>query len=152
MRIIRLIKNLYLDVATKYSKIEIPSEKVIWVEILPLEWQGEELLDGIRNSTLDLPIKKSKDRVQSAFVKLKTFCLTYLESLKGAIYLDQVSKNEMTAQILDAVNFMLCHGFYESQDELLAVASPVINILNGSNDIAKSGTSDNIGIKRYFES
>jgi len=47
---------------------------------------------------------------------------------------------------------MLCHGFYESQEELLAVASPVTTILNGSNDIVKTGSSSTLGVKRYFES
>ena len=62
------------------------------------------------------------------------------------IYLDQVSKNEMTAQVLDSVNFMLCHGFYETQEELLGVAEPVISLLNGSNDIEKTGTSSSRGV------
>jgi len=93
---IRLIKNLYLDIP-KFNKIEIPSEKVIWDQINKLPWQGEDLLNGLRNSNTDFPIKKSKTRVPSAFVKLKMFCLQYLESLRGVIYLDQVSKNEMTA-------------------------------------------------------
>lgn len=111
-----------------------------------LDWQGEELLEGIRNGTLHLPIKKNDRRIPSAFQKLKTFCLQYLESTKGIIYLDQVSKNEMTAQVLDCVNFMLCHGFYETQEELLGVATPVISLLNGSNDIVQSGTTSTRGV------
>ena len=86
----------------------------------------------------------------SSFVKLKGFCLQYLEKTRGAIYLDQVNKNQMTAQVLDAVYFMLCLGFYESQSDLIAISKPVIMLLNGSNDIIKSGTSMTHGIKRYF--
>ena len=55
---------------------------------------------------------------------------------------------------------MLNHGFYASLRELREVASPMVNLLNGANDIYFSpeetkiagGIDDFVSGKRYFTS
>lgn len=74
----------------------------------------------------------------------------------------EVGKNMMTLEILKIIKFMLNHGFYQSLRELKEVSIPMINLLNGSNDIyfvANSEEQDQeenleefLSIKRYFSS
>ena len=85
----------------------------------------------------------------STFEKLKDYCMGYLVKTKGIIYVDQLTKNKMTYEVLEAVHFMLNHGFYFKSEELIAIATPVIALLNGSNDKVVQGT---VNIMRYFPS
>ena len=64
----------------------------------------------------------------------------------------------MTLEILKIIQFMLNHGFYTNLRELKEVAIPMINLLNGANDVyydpgdeATSGDLDEfLSVKRYF--
>lgn len=69
----------------------------------------------------------------------------------------------MTLEILRIIKFMLNHGFYVNLRELKEVSIPMINLLNGSNDIYfekgstnEEGEDENLEdflcIKRYFNS
>lgn len=65
----------------------------------------------------------------------------------------------MTLEILKIIKFMLAHGFYTTLRELKEVARPMINLLDGSNDIycddedVESGQMDDfLSVKRYFSS
>ena len=57
----------------------------------------------------------SKVRVPSSFEKLKVFCEDFLVKTKGTIYVNQIEKNELILAVMDAVNYMLNHGFYANQ-------------------------------------
>lgn len=48
---------------------------------------------------------------------------------------NNVSKNMLTLEILKIIKFMLHHGFYNNLRELKEIAQPMINLLNGSNDV-----------------
>lgn len=64
----------------------------------------------------------------------------------------------MTFEILKIIHFMLRHGFYSDLRELREVSKPMVNLLNGANDIYfdiedenAAGTIDDfVGVKRYF--
>ena len=67
----------------------------------------------------------------------------------------------MTLEILKIIKFMLNHGFYVNLRELKEVSVPMINLLNGSNDIYfekgidvddEENMEDFLCIKRYFTS
>jgi hypothetical protein len=66
----------------------------------------------------------------------------------------------MTFQILKIIQFMLNHGFYASLKELKEVSLPMINLLNGANDIYMKYDEDEeidplddfVSSKRYFSS
>lgn len=73
----------------------------------------------------------------------------------------ETGKNMMTYEILKIIQFMLNHGFYMNLRELKEVSIPMINLLNGANDIyyniedagAMAGNIDDfISVKRYFTS
>ena len=46
MHMIKLLKNLYLDVEN-FKKIEVPSETAIWDDIPKLTSKGDQLIDEI---------------------------------------------------------------------------------------------------------
>jgi hypothetical protein len=93
---------------------------------------------------------------------LKKFVEKYLHETMGVQNIFEVGKNMMTLEILKIIKFMLNHGFYQSLRELKEVSIPMINLLNGSNDIyfvANSEEQDQeenleefLSIKRYFSS
>ena len=65
----------------------------------------------------------------------------------------------MTLEILKIIKFMLAHGFYTTLRELKEVARPMVNLLDGSNDIycaeddlAAGSMDDFLSVKRYFSS
>ena len=114
LHMIKLLKNLYLDVE-KFQPIEVPSETAIWGEIPPLASEGQQLIDEIDQSKFEYVVKMSKVRVPSSFEKLKTFCQEFLSKTKGIIYVNQIEKNGLILAVMDAVNYMVNHGFYANQ-------------------------------------
>ena len=65
--------------------------------------------------------------------------------------LEDTEEVAMTRQVLDVTLFMLKHGFYTDQEELIKIAAPVVSILDGSNDTYRvNGKDFQLGIKRYF--
>ena len=81
-----------------------------------------------------------------------------MEETQGVQNIFEIGKNMMTLEILKIIQFMLNHGFYNSLRELKEVSIPMINLLNGSNDIyhnveddSMAGTIDDfVSVKRYF--
>lgn len=66
---------------------------------------------------------------------IKKFVEIYLIETNGIQNIFEIGKNMMTFEILKIIRFMLNHGFYASLKELKGVALPMINLLNGANDI-----------------
>jgi hypothetical protein len=91
---------------------------------------------------------------------IKKFVENYLYSTQGVQNIFETGKNMMTLEILKIIQFMLNHGFYLNLRELKEVAMPMINLLNGSNDIYYNLDDENmagniddfISVKRYFSS
>jgi hypothetical protein len=102
--------------------------------------------------------------VPSSLSALKKFVEKYLHETMGVQNIFEVGKNMMTLEILKIIKFMLNHGFYQSLRELKEVSIPMINLLNGSNDIyfvanseeqdqdAEGNLEEFLSIKRYFSS
>lgn len=90
---------------------------------------------------------------------IKKFVENYLHETQGVQNIFEVGKNMMTLEILKIIKFMLAHGFYTTLRELKEVARPMINLLDGSNDIycqeedvAAGSLDDFLSVKRYFSS
>ena len=71
----------------------------------------------------------------SSLTALKKFVEKYLHDTGGVQDIYEVGRNMMTLEILKIIKFMLNHGFYVNLRELREVSVPMINLLNGSNDI-----------------
>jgi hypothetical protein len=91
---------------------------------------------------------------------IRQFVEHYLKGTQGIQSVFEVGKNMMTFQILKVIRFMVTHGFYKNLRELREVASPMINLLNGSNDVyfteeeskQDAFIDDFVSGKRYFSS
>ena len=91
---------------------------------------------------------------------IRQFVEHYLKGTQGIQSVFEVGKNMMTFQILKVIRFMVTHGFYKNLRELREVASPMINLLNGSNDVyfteeeskEDAFIDDFVSGKRYFSS
>ena len=98
--------------------------------------------------------------VPASLFIIKRFVEDYLTETQGVQSVFEVGKNMMTLEILKIIQFMLNHGFYANLRELREVASPMINLLNGANDVYFSkeetriagGIDDFVSGKRYFTS
>jgi len=108
-------------------------------------------------------ISTSKTSVPGSLNKIKIFVQNYLKDTEGVQSIFEFGRNMMTLEILKIIKFMLNHGFFNNLKELKEVSAPMINLLNGSNDIyydkteqkslsdeAKSNIEDFVSVKRYF--
>ena len=83
-----------------------------------------------------------------------------MHETQGVQSIFEIGKNMMTLEILKIIQFMLNHGFYMNLRELKEISLPMINLLNGSNDIYANVDDESIadsldeflGVKRYFSS
>lgn len=100
----------------------------------------------------------SKIQIPNTLIILKTFVENYLIETEGVQDVFQISKNMMTYEILKIVQFMLKHGFYLNLNELKNIAFPMVNLMNGANDIYEeqgaeiTDLNDFVSVKRYFSS
>lgn len=78
---------------------------------------------------------QSKLPVPASLFMVKRFVENYLHETQGIQSIFEVGKNMMTLEILKIIRFMLNHGFYANLRELREVASPMISLLNGANDV-----------------
>ena len=89
---------------------------------------------------------------------IKKFVEVYLEDTKGVQNIFEVGKNMMTYEILRVIKFMLHHGFYLDLREIKQIALPMINLLNGANDIYNKDSEEKEDmlefntVQRYFSS
>lgn len=136
--------------------IKIPASTGVWNELPP--FIKEQFMDP---SHIMYAIKQSKISVPPSMGPIKKFVENYLHETQGVQNIYETGKNMMTLEILTIIRFMLNHGFYSNLDELKEVSLPMINLLNGANDIyynleekdQMSGSIDDfISVKRYFTS
>jgi len=91
---------------------------------------------------------------------IKKFVETYLIETNGVQSMFENGKNAMTIEILKIIKFMLNHGFYTDLQELKEIALPMINLMNGSNDVycdpkdesMASSLDEFLSTKRYLSS
>jgi len=148
----RILLHMHMD-RDPLEPIQIPQQTGIWNELPP--FIKEQFIDP---SNLVYPIKQSKISVPNHIASIKKFVENYLYETQGIQNIFEVGKNMMTFEILKIIRFMLNHGFYNNLKELKEVAIPMINLMNGSNDIyhnvedesLSEDINDFLSVKRYF--
>ena len=125
----RILLHMHMD-REPLEPIQIPSSTGVWNE-LPT-FIKEHYLDP---TNLTYQIKQAKIAVPASLSAIKKFVENYLQETQGVQNIFEVGKNMMTLEILKIIKFMLAHGFYTTLRELKDVARPMINLLDGSNDI-----------------
>lgn len=135
--------------------LQIPSHTGVWNELGT--FMKEQYKDPLN---IKYPIKQSKISVPGSLSVIKKFVETYLIETGGVQNVVENGKNAMTIEILKIIKFMLIHGFYANLLELKEVALPMINLMNGSNDMfcdpkdeaMASSLDEFLSTKRYFSS
>jgi hypothetical protein len=125
----RILLHMHMD-REPLEPIQIPSSTGVWNELPP--FIKEQFLDP---TNLVYQIKQAKIAVPASLSAIKKFVENYLHETQGVQNIFEVGKNMMTLEILKIIKFMLAHGFYTTLRELKEVARPMINLLDGSNDI-----------------
>ena len=135
--------------------LQIPSHTGVWNDL------GNFMKDQYKDPyDIKYPIKQSKITVPGSLAVIKKFVETYLMETNGVQNMFENGKNAMTIEILKIIKFMLNHGFYTNLKELKEVAIPMINLMNGSNDVycdpddesMASSLDEFLSTKRYFSS
>lgn len=125
----KMLLNMHMD-REPLEPIQIPSQTGVWNDLPAFI---KEQFEG--PTSIQYPIKQAKISVPSSLSALKKFVEKYLHETMGVQNIFEVGKNMMTLEILKIIKFMLNHGFYMNLRELKEVSIPMINLLNGSNDI-----------------
>ncbi len=84
---------------------------------------------------LSYNIKKSQVEIPSKLMKLKDFVLEFLLAENGVQDINNKKKNHFVQNMISTLYFLLQHGFYQDQTELNSLALPLIQLLDGSDDI-----------------
>lgn len=148
----RILLNMHMD-REPLEPIQIPSQTGVWNELPP--FIKDQFIDP-QNMTFQ--IKQAKISVPSSLSVLKKFVEIYLHETQGIQNMFEMGRNMMTLEILKIIRFMLNHGFYMNLKELKEVAIPMINLLDGSNDIyydikdetMTADLDEFISVRRYF--
>jgi hypothetical protein len=141
----RILINMHMD-REPLEPMQIPSQTGVWNDLpsfIKDQYEGQE--------KLDYPIKQAKISVPSSLSALKKFVENYLYETLGVQNIFEVGKNMMTLEILKIIHFMLNHGFYMNLKELKEISIPMINMLNGSNDIYMNADSDDSHLENFEE-
>mmetsp|Transcript_6821 Transcript_6821/g.10992 ORF Transcript_6821/g.10992 Transcript_6821/m.10992 type:complete len:608 (+) Transcript_6821:2642-4465(+) len=150
----RVMLHMHMD-REPLEPIHIPSQTGVWKD-LPKFFE-ENFQD---KSNMVYNIITSKITVPPSLTAIKKFVEVYLESTGGVQNIFEMGRNMMTLEILRIIKFMLNHGFYNNLHELKQVAKPMVNLLDGSNDIYYDVNDENmsgaiedfVSVKRYFSS
>jgi hypothetical protein len=66
--------------------------------------------------------------------KLKDFLIEYFTNMGGIMRSWDTEVNTLTLEVLSIFENMVNLGFYQSDEELIQILNPVIDLLDGSND------------------
>ena len=115
----QLLVTLHLD--------KDPLEKLV-VPILTRVW------DEIEQGDLKTPV--SNAIIHPKLLDLKPALNEFIASTNGILIANQVEHNILMLEILRVIETMIGLGFYESNEELIEVTKPLIQILNGNFDLS----------------
>ena len=115
----QLLITLHLD--------KDPLEKLV-VPILTRVW------DEIENGSLTTPV--SNAIIHPKLLDLKPAVNEFIAATSGILIANQVEHNLLVLEMLRLIETMISLGFYSSNEELIEVTKPLIQILNGNFDLS----------------
>ena len=103
-----------------------PLEKLV-VPIMTRVW------DEIEQGSLITPVSNAK--IHSKLLDLKPALNEFIRKTNGLLIANQVEYNLLMLEMLRVIETMIGLGFYNSNEELIEVTKPLIQILNGQFDL-----------------
>ena len=102
-----------------------PLEKLV-LPIMTRRW------DEIEQGSLATPVSTAE--IHPKLLELKPAVNKFIRETKGILIASRVEFNELMLEMLRVVETMIGLGFYNSNEELIEVAKPLLQILDGSFD------------------
>ena len=103
-----------------------PLEKLV-VPIMTRRW------DEIEQGSLATPV--STAQIPPKLLELKPALNKFIRETKGILIASHVEFNELMLEMIRVIETMIGLGFYSSNEELIEVTQPLIQILDGSFDL-----------------
>ena len=102
-----------------------PLEKLV-LPVMTRRW------DEIEQGSLATPVSTAE--IHPKLLELKPAVNKFIRRTKGILIASQVEFNELMLEMLRVVETMIGLGFYNSNEELIEVTKPLLQILDGSFD------------------
>ena len=102
-----------------------PLEKLV-LPVMTRRW------DEIEQGSLATPVSTAE--IHPKLLELKPAVDKFIRRTKGILIASQVEFNELMLEMLRVVETMIGLGFYNSNEELIEVTKPLLQILDGSFD------------------
>lgn len=71
------------------------------------------------------------------FSRMKDFCASYLDKLRGVLVLEETSENELTLAVVRVCKKMVEFGMYATEDELTRLVSRLVDVLDKRTDLVR---------------
>ncbi|TYZ58468.1 hypothetical protein PybrP1_007986 [[Pythium] brassicae (nom. inval.)] len=75
------------------------------------------------------------------FSRMKDFCASYLDKLRGVVTVDETPENELTLAVLRVCRKMVEFGMYATEDELSRLVSRLVEVLDTRTDQQRKATT-----------
>ena len=102
-----------------------PLEKLV-LPVMTRRW------DEIEQGSLATPVSTAE--IHPKLLELKPAVNKFIRKTKGILIASQVEFNELMLEMLRVIETMIGLGFYNSNEELIEVTKPLLQILDGSFD------------------
>ena len=121
-----LLRASFCDLLITLHLDKDPLETLV-VPIMTRVW------DDIEQGTLETPI--SNAMIHPKLLELKPALSKFIKSTNGLLIASLVEFNHLILKMLNVLETMIGLGFYNSNEELIEVTKPLIQILNGQFDL-----------------
>ena len=128
----QLLITLHLD-KDPLEKLVVPIMTRVWAEI--------------EQGSLSTPVSNAK--IHPKLLDLKPALNKFIRRSDGILIANQVEQNELMLEILRVIETMIGLGFYNSNEELIEVTKPLIQLLNGQFDL--SDENEEAAFKKQIE-
>ena len=88
--------------------------------------------DEIEQGSLETPTSNAE--IHPKLLELKPALNKFILDTKGVLIASQVEFNQLVLEILRVIETMIGLGFYNSNEELIEVVAPLIQLINGQFD------------------
>ena len=121
-----MLRASFCDLLITLHLDKDPLETLV-IPIMTRRW------DEIEQGSLETPVSNAK--IHPKLLELKPALNKFIKDTNGILIANQVEFNELMLKILCVVETMVGLGFYNSNEELIEVTKPLIQILNGQFDL-----------------
>lgn len=121
-----LVRVAYIDCEPQ-KVVTCPNYTRIWTDVGSKSSEVLSAFSGEGYSSQDLFF----------FSRMKDFCSSYFEKLRGKIVIEETPENELTLAILRVCKKMVEFGMYTTEDELSRLVTRLVDLLDERTDVLR---------------